>query len=230
MMWASTVILFHGRCRYTVVRRLPNALRPIGHWPVTASNSSTVRGQRTRHRLFRQTVGSSLPGSRSRSEVMDLIGVSALVAASMPNHRRASPAAAVPPPSPTGGHIPSGCRRAARVWRRRRFRQHLKPTDKPQTLCGVQGGAMANSLLYLLRTERWDEDRILTHLRRAGTLTTQRQARKGKERNRGSRSRRDENLTDNQLSLGEGQCMPRVSERVRAARWRQGSIARPADN
>ena len=110
----------------------------------------------------------------------------------MPNHRRASPAAAVPPPSPTGGHIPSGCRRAARVWRRRRFRQHLKPTDKPQTLCGVQGGAMANSLLYLLCTERWDEDRILTHLRRAGTLTTQRQARKGKERNRGSRSRRDE--------------------------------------
>ena len=35
------------------------------------------------------------------------------------------------------------------------FRQHLDPTDKPRTLCGVQEGGMANSLLYLLRTERW---------------------------------------------------------------------------
>ena len=57
------------------------------------------------------------------------------------------------------------------------FRQHLEPTDKPRTLCGAQDGAMANSLLDLLRADRWDEDWILTQLRRARTLTTQRQAR-----------------------------------------------------
>lgn len=61
-----------------------------------------------------------------------------------------------------------------------------------------------DSLLDLLRADRWDEDRILDQLRRARTLTTQRQDRQGKERSPTSRSRRDENLTDNLLSLGEG--------------------------
>ena len=36
------VIPFNGRCRYTVPRRLPSDLRPMGHWPTTPSNSSTV--------------------------------------------------------------------------------------------------------------------------------------------------------------------------------------------
>ena len=61
-----------------------------------------------------------------------------------------------------------------------------------------------HSLLDLLRADRWDEDRILARLRHARTLTTQRQARQGKERSPTSRSRRDEYLTDNLLSLGEG--------------------------
>ena len=61
-----------------------------------------------------------------------------------------------------------------------------------------------HSLLDLLRADRWDEDRILAQLRRARTLTTQRQTGQGKERTQSSRSRRDEYLTDNLLSLGEG--------------------------
>ena len=61
-----------------------------------------------------------------------------------------------------------------------------------------------DSLLDLLRADRWDEDRILALLRRARTLTTQRQGRQGKERGPTSRLRRDGNLTDNLLSLGEG--------------------------
>ena len=60
-------------------------------------------------------------------------------------------------------------------------------------------------LLDLLCADRWDEDRILAQLRRARTLTTQRQARQGKERAPRSRPRRDDNLTDNLLALGEGQ-------------------------
>ena len=63
---------------------------------------------------------------------------------------------------------------------------------------------MANSVLDPLCAGRWDEDRMLTLLRRARTLTTQRPARQGKERTRSPRSRRDDNLTDNLLSLGEG--------------------------
>ena len=61
-----------------------------------------------------------------------------------------------------------------------------------------------HSLLDLLRADRWEEDRILDQLRRARTLTTQRQDRQGRERSPISRSRPDENLTDNLLSLGEG--------------------------
>ena len=61
-----------------------------------------------------------------------------------------------------------------------------------------------NSLLDLLRAGSWNEDRILAQLRRARTLTTQRQERQGKDRTRSSRSRRDDYLTDNLLSLGEG--------------------------
>ena len=60
------------------------------------------------------------------------------------------------------------------------------------------------SLLDLLCADRWDEDRILAQLRRARTLTTQRQARQGKKRTPRSGPRRDDNLTDNLLSLGEG--------------------------
>ena len=60
------------------------------------------------------------------------------------------------------------------------------------------------SLLDLLCADRWDEKRILAQLRRARALTTQRQARQGKERSPSSGSRRDDNLTDNLLSLGEG--------------------------
>ena len=46
---------------------------------------------------------------------------------------------------------------------------------------------MANSFLDLLRADRWDEDRILTQLRRARIVTTQRQPPQGKERTRSSR-------------------------------------------
>ena len=53
------------------------------------------------------------------------------------------------------------------------------------------------SLLDLLRTDRWDETRTLAQLRRARTLTTQRQRRQDKARSPASRSRRDGNLTDN---------------------------------
>ena len=60
------------------------------------------------------------------------------------------------------------------------------------------------SLLDLLQADRWDENRILAQLRCARTLTTQRQGRQGKERSPISGSRRDEYLTDNLLSLGEG--------------------------
>ena len=60
------------------------------------------------------------------------------------------------------------------------------------------------SLLDLLQADRWDENRILAQLGRARTLTTQRQGRQGKERSPISDSRRDEYLTDNLLSLGEG--------------------------
>ena len=60
------------------------------------------------------------------------------------------------------------------------------------------------SLLDLLCADRWDEDRVLAQLRRARSLTTQRQGRQGKERGPISGSRRDEYLTDNLLSLGEG--------------------------
>ena len=58
--------------------RLPGDLRPIGYWPTVASNSSPFREQRIRHRLSRQTAGSSVPGSKSRSRpaVMGLMGVS----------------------------------------------------------------------------------------------------------------------------------------------------------
>lgn len=61
-----------------------------------------------------------------------------------------------------------------------------------------------DSLLDLLCADRWDEDRILALLRRARILTRQRQARQGKERTTRSRSRRDDNLTDNLLSFDEG--------------------------
>ena len=61
-----------------------------------------------------------------------------------------------------------------------------------------------DSLLDLLRADRWDENRILAQLRHARTLTTQRQGRQGKERSPTSGSRRDEYLTDNLLSIGEG--------------------------
>ena len=76
---------------------VPPELRTTGHWPITASNSSAVRGQCTRHRLSRQTVGSSVPGSRSRSAVMGLMGVSppascssARASASEPSRRSAA--------------------------------------------------------------------------------------------------------------------------------------------
>ena len=59
------------------------------------------------------------------------------------------------------------------------------------------------SLLDLLRADRWDETRILAQLRRARTLTTQRQGRRGKESSPISGSRRDEYLADNLLWLGE---------------------------
>ena len=77
--------------------RLPGDLHPTDHWPITASNSSTVRGQCTRHRLSRQTVRSSVPGSRSRSAVMGLMGISppascssARASASEPSRRSAA--------------------------------------------------------------------------------------------------------------------------------------------
>ena len=53
---------------------------------------------------------------------------------------------------------------------------------------------MANSLLDLLCAERWDEDRILTQLRQARTLTTQRQGRQARECTRSPKSRRDGHL------------------------------------
>ena len=120
-------------------------------------------------------------------------GFNAKVSASEPSRRSAQPAGIF--------HEDAGVRLGCGGGEE--FRQHLKPTDKPRTLCGVQDGAMANSLLDLLRADRWDEDRILAQLRRARTLTTQRQARQDKERSRGSRIRPNDNLTGNQLSLGE---------------------------
>ena len=60
------------------------------------------------------------------------------------------------------------------------------------------------SILDLLRADPWDTDRILDRLRRARILTTQRQARQGRRRFRGSLAQGDENLMDNLLSLGDG--------------------------
>ena len=49
-------------------------------------------------------------------------------------------------------------------------------TPSPPTSCGrcaaLSYGAMVNSLLDLLRADRWDQDRILTQLCRARTTVT----------------------------------------------------------
>ena len=59
------------------------------------------------------------------------------------------------------------------------------------------------SILDLLRAKSWDTDRLLTQLRRARDLTTQRLTRQVIGQNRVSRKQGDENLMDNLLSLGE---------------------------
>ena len=137
-MWAA--IPFHCRWRYTFARRLPSDLRPIGYWrPITASNSSTVRGQRIRHRLSRQTVGSSASGSRSRSGVMGLMGASAPVSGLQCQgiDERAQPPQCRRPARPVGIFhedvgVQLGCGGGEG------FRQHPEPTDKLRTLCGAQ--------------------------------------------------------------------------------------------
>lgn len=59
------------------------------------------------------------------------------------------------------------------------------------------------SILELLRARPWNEDRILTQLRQARNLTTQRMGRRGDDRSWVSKAQGDENFTDNMLSLGE---------------------------
>ena len=174
------VVPFHGRCRFTVTRRLPSDLHPIGHSPITAANSLTVRGQRTRHRLSHQNAGSSFPGSWSRPDVMGLMGVSAPVlglnakaSAIEPSRRSGADQLsrrAYSMRMPTCGSGVAAAKASANT---------LSPPTSRGRCAASSTGAMANSLLDLLRAERWNEDRILAQLLRARTLTTQRQARQG---------------------------------------------------
>ena len=129
------IVTLHGRRGHPVPRCLMGDLCSIAHWPTTACSSSTVRGQRTRHRLSRRATDSFEPGSRSRSAVIRLMGSSApargcsvKVSASEPSRRSGQRACQdrnrFHPVEVVGGHDDAGNTRHG-TWTDREAAHHV---------------------------------------------------------------------------------------------------------